>query len=152
VTPIDDTEEVDAGPVGQRRIGRRGFIAGGIVVAGLAAVGIKLATSDDSSEPTGSNSGDRAEPAPAEQVQPSPDRVTQIQALGARYRELEPEATTPEALGALPSINSVDDVEAAFRRDRSLIRDDYASGQVVTIDGWRIAAREALLAAQASAL
>ena len=145
------TDETGTEPPDGRRIGRRGFIVGGVGLAGAAAVGIGLATSGDDA-PAGDEPADLVEPAPADPVGPTSDRVTGIQALGARYRELAPAATSAAALGALPAMGSVDDVEAAFARDRSLIRDDYADGNVVLVDGWRFAEREALLAAQASTL
>ena len=133
------------------RISRRALLVGGSSIVVLAAIGVRLATSNNSSS-DGQTPANAAGPQPAPAAVPAGDRVAQIQALGARYRALSSTDTSATALQQLPPMTDAADVEAALHRDRDIIRQQYKEGDVVVIDGWRIARREAQLAAQASQL
>jgi hypothetical protein len=89
---------------------------------------------------------------------PLPDaaaRLDGIARVGARYRELvTDEADRAALLAAIPMAEELADEPSALEDEigarREQIRSDFATGDVVQVDGWRLSRTEARLAALVS--
>lgn len=126
------------------------LIGGGLAVAALATGTWVTSCTDDPPDAPPSTT-------PLATIAPSAARVAEIIALGRRYVEIDPEATSPAALErALPeqarSLRQPAEIEAALNDQVDVIQREFREQAVVVIDGWRMSRTEAGLAALAASL
>lgn len=138
---------------GGRRFTRRALlIGGGVTAAGLAAgTWVTACTDDPEDSPSSSPT------TPPETIAPSTARVSEIIALGRRYIEIDPEATSTDALErALPdrarALRRPAEIEAALNEQAEVVQREFREQAVVVIDGWRMSRTEANLAALAASM
>jgi len=112
----------------------------------LSALGVLAAVADTGCAP--SSDADTAADRPKLLAMLGPERVRQ---LGVRYRASTPGENSAEALRA--ALSSARGLRIPFVNDASLdrrVRDDFAAGRTVVVDGWVLSVTEARQAAMFS--